>query len=54
MKTTLKEFKAKALANPAVAKEYEELSSAYALRKKLIGIRKKKGTGELCFSIKCG
>jgi len=43
MKTTLKEFKAKALANPAVAKEYEELSSAYALRKKLIGIRKDAG-----------
>ncbi|MEA3545892.1 MAG: helix-turn-helix transcriptional regulator [Thermodesulfobacteriota bacterium] len=43
MKTTLNEFKAKALADPTVAKEYEKLSSAYALRRKLIRIRKDAG-----------
>ena len=43
MRPTLKEFKKKALANPEVAKEYNELSPAYALRKQLIKIRKDAG-----------
>jgi len=43
MRSTLEEFKVKALADPAVAQEYEELSSAFALRKKLIRIRKDAG-----------
>jgi DNA-binding XRE family transcriptional regulator len=43
MRPTLKEFKTKALANPEVVKEYNELSPAYALRKQLIKIRKDAG-----------
>lgn len=43
MRPTLKEFKKKALANPAVAKEYHDLAPAYALRKQLIKIRKDAG-----------
>ena len=43
MRPTLKEFKTKALSNPEVAKEYDELSPAYALRKQLIKIRKDAG-----------
>ncbi len=43
MRPTLKEFKKKALSNPEVAKEYRELSPAYALRKKLIKLRKDAG-----------
>jgi len=43
MRSTLEEFKVKAFADPAVAQEYEELSSAYALRKKMIKIRKDAG-----------
>jgi len=40
---TLTEFKKKALSNARVAKEYESLSAAYALRKKLIALRQKAG-----------
>jgi transcriptional regulator with XRE-family HTH domain len=43
MRPTLKDFKKKALANSAVAKEYHDLTPAYALRKKLIKIRKDAG-----------
>ena len=43
MRPTLKDFKAKALANPEVAKEYEQLSAAYALRMELIKIRQAAG-----------
>jgi DNA-binding XRE family transcriptional regulator len=43
MRTSLKDFKEKALANPEVAEEYKRLSSAYALRKQLIKIRKEAG-----------
>ncbi len=40
---TFNDFKKKALRNPDVRKEYESLSTAYHLRKKLIGLRKKAG-----------
>ncbi len=40
---TLTEFKKKALSKPAVEKEYESLSAAYTLRKKLIALRQKAG-----------
>jgi DNA-binding XRE family transcriptional regulator len=40
---TLTNFKEKALANNAVKQEYEALSLAYDLRKKLIAIRKTAG-----------
>jgi transcriptional regulator with XRE-family HTH domain len=40
---TFHDFKKKALSNPAVRAEYESLSVAYHLRKKLIGLRKKAG-----------
>ncbi len=40
---TLTDFKKKALSKPAVDKEYESLSAAYALRKKLIALRQKSG-----------
>ena len=43
MRPSLKEFKKKALATPEVAEEYNRLSSAYALRKQLIKIRKNAG-----------
>ena len=43
MRTSLKEFKNKALQNSKVKKEYDELSTAYALRKQLIKIRKEAG-----------
>lgn len=43
MRPTLKDFKNKALADPEVAQEYERLSTAYALRKELIKIRKEAG-----------
>ncbi len=42
-RSTLAEFKKKALSKPAVEKEYESLSAAYALRKKLIALRQKAG-----------
>ena len=40
---TLTEFKKKALSKTAVESEYESLSAAYALRKKLIALRQKAG-----------
>ncbi len=40
---TLSEFKKKALANPSVKSEYEDLSAAYNLRKNLIALRQKAG-----------
>jgi len=43
MRTSLKEFKKKALENSEVKKEYDKLSTAYALRKQLIKIRKEAG-----------
>ena len=43
MRPTFKEFKKKALADPELAKEYNELSPAYVLRKQLIRIRKEAG-----------
>jgi DNA-binding XRE family transcriptional regulator len=43
MRTSLKDFKKKALQNPEVKSEYEGLSSAYELRKQLIKIRKNAG-----------
>ena len=39
MRTSLKDFKKKALQNPEVKSEYDRLSSAYELRKQLIKIR---------------
>ena len=42
-RATLKDFKKKALSNDAVNKEYQSLSPAYALRKKLIALRQKAG-----------
>ncbi len=43
MRPTLKDFKNKALKNSEVKSEYKRLSSAYALRKQLIKIRKDAG-----------
>ncbi len=40
---TLNEFKKKALSKTAVDKEYQFLSAAYTLRKKLIALRQKAG-----------
>ena len=40
---TFHDFKKKALSDPDVRAEYELLSAAYHLRKKLIGLRKKAG-----------
>ena len=40
---TLKNFKKKAFANSDVKKEYDSLTSAYELRKKLIRLRKQAG-----------
>jgi DNA-binding XRE family transcriptional regulator len=40
---TFTDFKAKALANPEVKAQYDELAVAYELRKKLIAIRKEAG-----------
>jgi DNA-binding XRE family transcriptional regulator len=42
-RTSLTEFKKKALSIDAVNKEYKSLSPAYALRKKLIALRQKAG-----------
>lgn len=42
-RTTLSQFKKKALANAAVREEYEALSPAYKLRKKLIALRQEAG-----------
>ncbi len=43
MRTSLKDFKKKALQNPEVQSEYDRLSSAYELREQLIKIRKDAG-----------
>ena len=43
MRTSLNDFKRKALQNPEVKSEYDRLSSAYELRKQLIKIRKDAG-----------
>jgi DNA-binding XRE family transcriptional regulator len=43
MRTSLKNFKKKALQNPEVRSEYERLSPAYDLRKQLLKIRKDAG-----------
>ncbi|VEN74048.1 Transcriptional regulator [Candidatus Desulfarcum epimagneticum] len=40
---TFSDFKKKALKDPETKAEYESLSAAYSLRKKLIGLRKKAG-----------
>jgi len=40
---TFAEFKRKALTDPSVKEEYEALSSAYKLRKKLIALRQQAG-----------
>ncbi len=42
-RTTLKEFKEKALQNVEVQKEYDELTPEYAVKKKLIAMRKEAG-----------
>jgi len=42
-RTSLTEFKKKALPKDAVNKEYKSLSPAYTLRKKLIALRQKAG-----------
>ena len=42
-RATLTEFKKKALSKESVNKEYQSLSAAYALRKKLIALRQKAG-----------
>jgi len=42
-RTTLKEFKKRALSQHSVNKEYQSLSLAYSLRKKLIALRQKAG-----------
>ena len=43
MRPSMENFRKKALANPDVRREYEELSPAYELRKELIRIRKSAG-----------
>ncbi len=40
---TFTKFREKALADPEVKKQYDELKSAYELRKKLIAMRKEAG-----------
>lgn len=42
-RSTFTDFKKKALSDPGVRAEYEALSAAYNLRKKLIGLCKKAG-----------
>lgn len=42
-RTTFKEFKKKALANPKARTEYESLAAAYGLRRNLIKLRKEAG-----------
>lgn len=42
-RTTLSQFKKKALTKASVKKEYEALSLAYELRKKLIALRQQAG-----------
>ncbi len=43
MRTSSKDFKKKAFKDPEVKKEYDQLTSAYELRKQLIKIRKNAG-----------
>ena len=43
MRTTLKDFKTKALQNEEVAREYEALTPEYEIKKKLIAMRKDAG-----------
>ncbi|MCB2215641.1 helix-turn-helix domain-containing protein [Desulfofustis glycolicus] len=43
MRSTLKDFKKKALSDPEVAEEYRNLAPAYELRRQLIKIRKDAG-----------
>lgn len=40
---SLKSFKKKALSKPSVKRQYDELSPAYQLRKKLVAIRQSAG-----------
>lgn len=42
-RTTLTQFKRKALTKTSVKKEYEDLAPAYELRKKLIALRQQAG-----------
>ena len=42
-RTTLADFKLKALQNPEVKEQYDSLIPAYQLRKKLVSLRKKAG-----------
>ena len=42
-RTTLAEFKTKALQNSEVKEQYEALAPAYQLRKKLVNLRKRAG-----------
>ncbi|OGT80160.1 MAG: hypothetical protein A3J35_04280 [Gammaproteobacteria bacterium RIFCSPLOWO2_02_FULL_52_10] len=42
-RTTLKSFKKKALKRPGVKNQYDELSPAYELRKKLVSLRQDAG-----------
>ena len=44
--TTLSQFKKKALTKASVKKEYEALSPAYELRKKLIALRQQAGLAQ--------
>ncbi len=43
MRPTFKDFKDKALQNPDVRKEYDELAPTYELKKRLISMRKQAG-----------
>ncbi len=43
---TFENFKRKALANAEVRKEYDALSTAYVLRKKLVELRQKSGLSQ--------
>jgi DNA-binding XRE family transcriptional regulator len=51
---TFKNFKEKALKNPEVKKEYEELIPVYELRKKLINMRISKGLTQAEIAKKMG
>ena len=51
---TFKNFKEKALTNPAVKKEYDELVPVYELRKKLINMRISKGLTQAEIAKKMG
>ena len=51
---TFKNFKEKALTNPEVKKEYDELVPVYELRKKLINMRISKGLTQAEIAKKMG